>query len=148
VALREVLYGPALTNYDGWVSIDVFDEDGATVPVSEDRRVRLSPGRSYEVRVVIAARPASGTTEPLVVVGGVDREVIEFAAELDSDHRILRRPSQPIVVDQRGGMTRFTIDTPDEGFAVTPWLWIRVSQQRRLLQSIELTAVGPATLER
>jgi hypothetical protein len=78
----------------------------------------------------------------------VNREVVEFEVEVDSDQRALRCPSRPVEVDRSGGVASFTIETPDDGFAVPPWLWIRVSQQRRLLQSIELTAAGPAMLER
>ena len=147
LAIREALYGPTLSNYDGWVSVEVLDE-GRSVPVSQDRHVRLEPGRSYELHVVIGADPATGTAEPLVVTGGVDSRVIEFTTELDSDQRALRRPSRPITVNGSDGTARFTIRTPDEGFAEPPWLWIRVSQRRRLLQSIELTATGPAMLER
>jgi hypothetical protein len=146
-AVREAIYGPTLTNYDGWVTVEVLDR-GRRLPVSEDRHVRLEPGRSYEVRVVIAAEPVGQPAEPLVVTGGADHEAIEFAVEIDSDQRALRCPSRLLTVDADGGAARFTIRTPEEGFGVPPWLWIRVSQQRRLLQSIELTAAGPAMLER
>jgi hypothetical protein len=147
LAIREALYGPTLTNYDGWVSVEVLDQ-GRKLPVSEDRQVRLEPGRSYEVRVVIAAEPVGSPAEPLVVTGGADRNSAEFAVEIDSDQRALRCPSRAVTVDADGGTARFTIRIPEDGFGVPPWLWVRVSQQRRLLQSIELTATGPAMLER
>jgi Bacterial PH domain len=147
VALREALYGPALSNYDGWVSVEVADEYDQIVPLSTDRHVTLEPGRAYQLYVFIGVQPATDTAEPLVVTGGVDRAVVEFAAEVDSDRRELRRPSQPITVDDGGAIARFAIQTPDTGFTVPPWLWIRVSQHRRLLQSIELTAVSLADAE-
>jgi len=129
------------------VGVEVLDQ-GRSVPITPDRKVRLEPDRSYALRVVVAAGPLDGAAEPLVVTGGVDRDVIEFTAEVDSDQRALRRPGRRFTVDSDGGSVEFTIDTPAEPFGVPPWLWVRVSQQRRLLQSIELTATGPAMLER
>jgi hypothetical protein len=145
-AFREAIYGPTLTNYDGWVSVDVLS-DNQRVPVSEDRRVDLQPDRRYELRVVIAGDRVTLTAERLVVTGGTDRETAEFAVEVDSDQRALRCPSQRLMVGEDGAMVTFTVQTPQEGFTAPPWLWIRVSQHRRLLQSIELTATGLATSE-
>jgi len=141
LAVREAIYGPALANYDGWVSIGVVDVDGAPVPVSDDRQVWLEPGRVYELQVVIDASPVTGVAERLVVTGGVDRDSVVFAAEVDSDQRALRQPARTIEVGPAGGSVTFEVRTPEGGFTESPWLWVRVSQQRRLLQSVELTAV-------
>ena len=140
VAVREAIYGPALANYDGWVSLGLIDADETWVTVDEDRTVALEPGRDYRLDVIIADRPASDVAEPLVVNGGVDREVVVFTAEVDSDRRDLRQPARTIEAGRTGGSVSFSIRTPVDGFLDESWLWVRISQQSRLLQSVELIA--------
>lgn len=144
-AVREAIYGPTLANYDGWVSIDVRSADGVPVPVTGDRRVHFEPGREYDVRVVIGPGRVAEVAEPLVVSGGVDREAVEFTLELDSDQRTLRRPARTVEIGPHGGAVTFTIRAPADDLAESPWLWVRISQQRRLLQSIELIATVRVT---
>ena len=146
-AFREAIYGPALANYDGWVSVAVLRSDGSQVPITGDRQVLLEPGRAYQLRVFIAQTQVTNVTEPLVVNGGVEREAVEFAAELDSDQRGLRQPARRIEAGPAGGSVTFTLRIPPGGFVPAPWLWVRVSQQDRLLQSIELVAGSRAALE-
>jgi hypothetical protein len=140
LAIREALYGPPLVNYNGWVNVAVFDDDGRSVSVSADRRVRIVSNRAYELRVMIAPNQLTKVAEPLVVTEGVARDLVEFTAEVDSDRPALRRSGERITVDRdKDGLARFVIRADDGTFEEPPWLWIRVSQNRRLLQSIELT---------
>jgi hypothetical protein len=138
-AFREAIYGPALDNYDGWVSLALYDDNGR-VAIGGDRNVTLQPDTEYQLRVVVADQQVTEVSEPLVVTGGVDRETVEFTAEVDSDQRALRQTARVIAAGPQGGDVVFTIRTPAAGFATPPWLWVRVSQQRRLIQSVELIA--------
>jgi len=138
-AFREAIYGPPLVNYDGWVGIEMVLGE-VIVPIGADRSVALEPDRPYRLRVHLASDPHAAVREPLVVTGGIDREFAQFTVELDSDQRDLRRPAQTIAVGPAGGMATFSLHTPPAGFADSPWLWVRVSQQHRLLQSVELIA--------
>ncbi len=141
-AVREAIQGPELVNYDGWVSVEVLD-GAQPVPVSEDRRVVLTTGRRYTIVVTIASVPVAPLAELLAVTTGVDRPTVRFSVELDSDHPSLRKAPVELVVDQDDeGEARFTT-TVDAGPDLTPWLWIRVSQASRTVQSVELL-VEPA----
>lgn len=145
-AVREAMYGPSLVNFDGWVSVRLVGVDGE-LPISRDRQVDLDTGREYVLYVTIDADQRSDVAEPLVVTGGVDRDVVEFTVEVDSDERSLRRAGEVLTVRENTGELFFVLRTPDEGFGVAPWMWVRVSQQRRLLQSVELIGTGRAALE-
>ncbi|GAA1359108.1 PH domain-containing protein [Catellatospora chokoriensis] len=141
-AVQEALYGPPLVNYDGWLAVEVADEDGP-VAVSPDRRFALYPARSYRVTITIAPFPAGGISEPLVVTGGVAEHRVRFEVEIDSDHAALRRAAAAVPAwHDRASSTEFTLGpfSEDDRLSGSPWLWVRVAQGRRTLQSIELEA--------
>ncbi len=138
-AVREALQGPELVNSAGWVSVEILDGQ-QPVAASEDRRVRLVTGRRYSIVVTIAGARVSSLAEPLVVATGVDRPSVQFAIELDSDHPSLRQPAVELAFDRDGAaQARFGV-TMTVGADSPPWLWIRVSQANRTLQSVELLA--------
>jgi hypothetical protein len=145
--VREAIYGPALSNYDGWISIEVLDAYDNEVTIGRDRSVSLEPGSDYVLGVTIGPSPVTEVSEVLTVTGGVDRAVVEFTAEVDSDQRALRQSARTIEAGPDGGYAAFPIRMPAAGFAEPPWLWVRVSQEHRLLQSVELTASVRVALE-
>ncbi|GAA1646934.1 PH domain-containing protein [Catellatospora bangladeshensis] len=144
-AVREVLEGAPLVNYDGWVSVEVYD---GTDPVtaSPDRRLLLDPDRVYDLIVTIGPSPASRLAEPLAVTGGVDESIVLFEVEVDSDRPALRHTARTVWVQgTERARIEFTLGPGQPPLWPPPWLWIRVSQQRRTLQSIELTADYPTS---
>lgn len=139
-SVREVLQGPVLTNYDGWVGVEIRDGDDP-LPLADDRTVPLAPGRSYELVVTISPDPATDVTEPLIVTGGVDKPEATFDVEVDSDRSSLRRRRLTVEVPlYESREARFVLEPVVDDLDPPPWLWVRVSQGRRTLQSIELQA--------
>jgi hypothetical protein len=142
--VRSVSPPPAESSH-GMLSLEVVIE-APGVPAGVERIYDRAP---------VAKWPRPGDVLPVLIKSDYPRQVRirwdEVASrpdpapqEVDSDQRALRCPSQRLIVGEDGAMATFTVETPEEGFAAPPWLWIRVSQHRRLLQSIELTATGPA----
>ncbi|WP_144123526.1 PH domain-containing protein [Catellatospora sichuanensis] len=139
-AVQEALQGPPLVDYDGWIGVEVFDQDGP-VPVSGSRRFAYDPARAYRMVVTIAPFPAGGVSEPLVVSGGVTEPRVRFEVEVDSDRTSLRRPALALPAwHDRAAAIEFSFDPIGEELTEPPWMWIRVTQGRRTLQSIELAA--------
>ncbi|GAA2375481.1 hypothetical protein Cme02nite_05040 [Catellatospora methionotrophica] len=139
-AVQEALYGPPLVNYDGWIAVEVSDENGP-VSVSPRRRFELHPARTYRVMITIAPYPIRGVSEPLVVTGGVTDDRVRFEVEIDSDQAALRRTAVAVPAwHDRASSTEFTLGpfSEDDALSDSPWLWVRVAQGRRTLQSIEL----------
>ncbi|WP_433222659.1 hypothetical protein ACQP00_24075 [Dactylosporangium sp. CS-047395] len=137
---ESVIQGPPRVNYQGWINVDIVADD-EHVEVAADGTFAIGEGGAFELVVRIAAERAWPLAEQLVVTGGIDRRPVPFDVEVDSDRPELRREARPVLVmPARGGdEVRFAYALGAVDFPAPPWLWIRVSQGRRTLQSIELT---------
>jgi membrane protein YdbS with pleckstrin-like domain len=145
-SLREAFGAPVLSNYDGWVSVELRS-GGVEVTLSDERELPMVPGRPVEVSVTIAADRLAGLAERLDVHDGQDHDEVTFFVELDSDQRALRRgPVSVQTARGTAGRAQFWVELTAEELALRPWLWIRVSQEHHTLQSIELVAVAASAL--
>jgi hypothetical protein len=138
--IEEAILGPPLVNYDGWISVTVTDDEGAVTP-SEDRRIGVEASRPIVLEVTIGPDRTADVAEPLVITQGIPRPTVDFLIEIDSDQPSLRQSPILVTVDVPHGQAhaRFSLhpDVDEPGFSA--WIWVRVSQGRRSLQSIELT---------
>jgi hypothetical protein len=139
-AVRETVAGPPLTNFDGWVSVDVVDASGRHLEIGEDRRLTLRPQTGYVLEVVMTAGRGGSVALPLQITDGIYEDIAEFSVALDSSDVAWRHRQQTVRV---GG-----IDRPAARFALTTgsepggrWVWIRVGQRGQLVLQIELEAL-------
>ncbi|WP_196279491.1 PH domain-containing protein [Catellatospora vulcania] len=139
-AVREILHGKPLVNFSGWLSVAVHG-DGASVDPGEKRNIRIDPARGFQVAVTISPTPRSPIAEKVSVTDGETQPRVQFDLEIDSDHPTWRQSGRTVVIEH-GGTRRveFSIGPLSSPFQPPPWLWVRISQQRRTLQSIELAA--------
>jgi hypothetical protein len=145
-AVKDVVSGPALVDFDGWLGIEVTDEESAPVPVTEDREVSLRPGHRYNLVVTIATERPSGVVSPLRTSGGTQAATVEFSVVLDSDDPEVRQPAQVVAVHTYEGSARAQFTFEAREGPVLPWLWVRVAQRDRVVENLELTAI-PASAE-
>lgn len=107
----------------------------------------LSPPAHFEVRVTIGPQSAGSLPVPqsrgsrlvaMQISGGEESEFADFAVELDSDKRELcHAPVQQLHVGREESATvGFPLRLEDATSA--PWLWVRVMQRDRTVQSLEL----------
>lgn len=145
-SLRSTLRGPRLVNYDGWLTVDVR-RDGESLPIGAGHEIELRPDSEYEVVAMIGRDQAPGLTVPLTISGGVEQQELDFFVELDSDRPALRQAGQVVRVQAAEGSAsvRFPVALPAQTDP-PPWLWIRVEQQHRAIQNVELVAL-PTVLE-
>ena len=96
---------------------------------------------------MIGRDQAPGLTVPLTISGGVEQQELDFFVELDSDRPALRQAGQVVRVQAAEGSAsvRFPVALPAQTDP-PPWLWIRVEQQHRAIQNVELVAL-PTVLE-
>ncbi|WP_162907877.1 tetratricopeptide repeat protein [Allorhizocola rhizosphaerae] len=136
--VQEAIQGPPRVNFNGWIGVDVRNADGS-IPVSASRTFRAGFG-PFNLVVAVGVQPSLPLTEPLVVTGGVDRRRVQFEIEVDSDQPTFRRSATPVTITTAEGSKEisFRYETVSRWFANPPWLWVRVSQAGRTLQSIEL----------
>ena len=140
--LRSAVAGPRLANFDGHVAADVL-EDGVALLANDEHGVLLSRGRSHEIRVSIGHEQMDGAVSARVRVrGGDDRPSVTFMVSVDSNVPGFQHPGTDLTV---------SADTPTSTMALPldpaepamreeeAWLWIRVSQEGRTLQHLELT---------
>jgi hypothetical protein len=140
-AVQEALQGPPMVNYDGRVGVELFNEDGRVRILGENKQFAFDPARPYRLVVVIAPHTDVWINASLVVTGGVTEPQVQFEVEVDSDRAALRR--SPVTVTawhDRSSRAEFSFGPYDEDLGESAWLWVRVSQRRRTLQSIELNA--------
>jgi len=145
-AVAESLRTPPLVKYEGWVRVDVVDEDGRAVEINKDDEIMLSPPAHFEIRVTIGPQTTGSLSVPqstgsrlvaLQISEGEESEFADFAIELDSDKRKwCHAPVQLRVGHKKPETVEFPLRVEDA--ASTPWLWMRVTQQDRTVQSLEL----------
>ena len=145
-AVAESLRTPPLVKYEGWVRVDVVNEDGRAVEINKDDEIMLSPPAHFEVRVTIGPQATGSLPVPqstgsrlvaLQISEGEESEFADFAVELDSDKRKWCHPPVQLRVGRKEPETaEFPLRLEDA--ASTPWLWVRVTQQDRTVQSLEL----------
>ena len=145
-AVREAVAGPALTNFTGWVSVDVIDGSGQHLEIGADRRLTLNTCSKYTLDVVMTSGRGGSVALPLEITDGIDEGIAEFVVALDSSDIAWRNREQTVRV---GG-----VDRPVAQFALTTgsdpgsrWVWIKVGQRGQLVLQIELEALiaGPST---
>ncbi len=138
-SIKEYVEGEPLVNYDGVLSVWLYDGNGAPVPVGDDRIVALEDGFRYELGVTIAPSAVPGAaTVPLSIGTGVTEEVAPFEVAVDSDVRGLRHSG--LSLDMRPGETRNVTFPLDVDVNPPPrWIWIRVAQRGRTVQNFELS---------
>ena len=140
--LRDQLRGPRLVKYNGWVGVDVVDERGRALKISQDdHEIVLSPERDYEVQVTIGPQSTGSLPSKLCILEGDAAPFVDFIVELDSDESALRQPPVQLHVGlEESATARIPLRIPPRSKDATaaPWLWVRVTQQRRTIQSMEL----------
>ncbi|WP_234580943.1 DUF4407 domain-containing protein [Micromonospora sp. MH99] len=146
--IEKALKGPPVVNYNGWVDVEVLGPESVALSAVE-RRIVLSATTTFELEVTISSDQLGAVAEPVALRGGIDQSRVDFVVEVDSDRTSFRRSGRPITVGADGvpGRVRF------EFIDVTPpappaWIWIRVSQERRTVQNLELTVEAQPALER
>jgi hypothetical protein len=138
--LRRSLVGPRLQNFDGHLSV-ALRAHGRPVPTDDEGRIVVTPGERYELSVEIGAGPGAGDDSvPVRIRGGEDAQVVRFDVSVDSDVRALRCPERAVGVARTGSdVVAIPLAIPPEVDPIAPWLWIRVAQQGRTIQNLELT---------
>jgi hypothetical protein len=122
-ALADAIHGPPLANFKGyaWASIEADNVD-----------VWLGP-----------ERPSDTEAFEVTIENGVDEAEVEFAVQLDSDHRRdLRWPQQIVRASPYGPAVGaiFALGRAAQDGEVR--LWVRVTQRGRLIQIFELAGRG------
>ena len=145
-SVRNELRTPQLVKYEGWVRVDVVNEDGHEAEINKDDEIMLSPPVHFEVRVTIGPQSTGSLPVPqstgsrlvaLQISEGEESEFADFGVELDSDKRELcHAPVQLHVGRKESATVGFPLRLEDAASA--PWLWVRVTQQGRTVQSLEL----------
>ena len=136
--VRDLFRGPRLVNYDGAVYAAIV-EDGKPVRPRGDGRVVIDPQRPHSVTVNIgpADRDTWVPSAPLQITGGEDAAEVVFDITLEGDEAPwgLKR----LTVTARGDeVTGARFELPGREFEGRGWLWIRVAQQGRTIQNLEL----------
>lgn len=145
--IEAALHGPPLVNFDGWISVVASAGD---VTLSVDERSVVTGGeRQFGLRVTIAPEALGAVTEQLSVTNGVEAPEVEFSIEVDSDRPSLRHAARTLTVDMPYGAasTIFEFDLSGVELAGAPWIWVRVAQGRRTLQSIEFSIQATASAD-
>ena len=122
-ALADAIHGPPLANFQGyaWASIE-----GDNVVVS------LGPEKPSDTEAV-----------EVTIENGVDDPEVEFAVQLDSDHRRdLRWPQQIVRVSPYGPAVGSSFALGQAAQEDKARLWVRVTQRGRLIQIFELAGRG------
>jgi hypothetical protein len=136
--VERAIVGPPLTNFAGWLSVQIVDSHDQPVAIGDDGDVLLAAPGLYRVVVGIGPERAFDTTLPLRVTGGEDRDSATFDVVLDSDRRGVRQP--PVELTVGTGETRFVATEFDsKAVADGAAVWLRVLQGGRLLQRADLT---------
>ncbi len=135
--VRDLFHGPRLVNYDGAVYAALF-EDGEPVRPRDDGRVVIDPRRRHSVTVDIGpARDTWVPSAPLQITGGEDAAEVVFDIVVEGDEAPWRLERQTVAArgDELAG-ARFEL--PGREFEGSGWIWIRVAQQGRTIQNLEL----------
>jgi hypothetical protein len=136
--VRDLFRGPRLVNYDGAVYAALF-QDGKPVRPRKDGRVVIDPQRRHWVTVNIG--PANGdtwvTSAPLQISSGDDAAEVVFDITVEGDEAPWQLEQKTVTVrgDELNG-DRFEL--PSREFEGRAWIWIRVAQQGRTIQNLEL----------
>jgi len=132
-SLHARLAGPTLINFHGAVSVTVR---GAERSDEGDARFLVAPETAPTVAVTIGPDAESGAVSaPLIVEEGDDAPTVPFVVTVDGD-RLERRIEHGIEVADAGDARtlEFTLDLHLEE-EPSP-VWVRVTQQGRLLQLV------------
>jgi hypothetical protein len=137
--IREALRGPELINFDGWLRVELLDERSNANIAGGGRDVTLMPGITYTVRASIGTAPGPDDAVALVIANGRDAEEVEFVVQLDSDDPTLTFPTQRVrlATKRASEFVEFGLP-PAAAQAGLRSFWVRVEQQDRMIQSVEL----------
>ena len=137
--LHNVLAGPPPTNFNGHLSVTLMAGE-ALLHAGDGGVFAVSREREYELVISIGQRAIDeAETVPVVIRGGDDNPEVPFSISIDSNVVALRIEEQPLTVsqDSYAGLT-FPLCVPPDSAEVI-WLWIRVAQHNRTIQSLEIT---------
>lgn len=142
--LRGQIQGPRLVSFNGFVAVEIRDGGTGPLPTDEEGRVPVAPHESHELVVMIGrGEPRGQHSAALWIRGGENASVVPFVIELESNAPQLCVTEHPLPVRQDGPreVARFAIEPGVVARDGTTWVWVRVMQQGRTIQNLEINAV-------
>jgi hypothetical protein len=131
---------PALTNFNGSVSIAVRIGEERFEP-AKDGHIHLDASRAYLLTISIGPSvDETATSAPVLITGGTTADEADFGVVVDSDTRRWRLGEHALTVGTKGETK--SIDLTLEPLASVEelqWLWVRVTQDGRTIQNLELS---------
>jgi hypothetical protein len=146
--LRIALAQPRLVNYRGILSVRLETNDGTVVAVDADGLIPVQRGQHYFVRVTVGRDPEPAALLASVVIqDGDPAERVPFTVRLVGGAQ--PPGSEESSLELIGSSASATVDLPFElgTEANDSSLWVRLAQQGRLIQLVELElspSDGPA----
>jgi hypothetical protein len=137
-SLREAVLGPPLANFTGMLDIQTSIGQKAPTRLPESRVVVAPPGSALSLFVTIRRGANPGPRIPLKITGGEEVSTVEFVVTVDTDFDVPLSESETISLEPDTKERRSTFRIPVPESYDEAWLWVRVTQRRRILQSVEL----------
>jgi hypothetical protein len=141
-ALTAGLAGPALVNYDGYMTVRIVGTNGNPVVTDEEGRFLISMSQSYEVTVRIGPTPgADSATARIRVRGGEDHPIIPFGIGVDSNVVSFRQDEREVEVDKNASVSSVFSFRLDGSEPAESSLWVRVTQRDRTVQNLQIPMI-------
>lgn len=138
--LMEILAGPRLDNYRGYLCVALKDgENGRQLNWDGKTPLSAVAGRVYQMQVWFNPdRPSDTLAEPVEVRDGQDSQTVEFQVAIDSDTLHFRKLQDRVQFspNKLSPVVEFPCVTEDEG--TRHYLWIQLFQKNRLIQVLPL----------
>jgi hypothetical protein len=136
--VTHAIEGPPLTNYEGFVTVDVIDFETGLSVRRDGNAALIDREGAYELTVRIAPDRREGVaSEEIAIVNGKDEPQVPFEVSVDADSAALRAGEKALTVTQASSSAvPFAVAMPKGESGAT--LWVRVSQRGRLVQVVEL----------
>jgi hypothetical protein len=140
---------PMLDNFDGVVSVQLYDEyaDASPLPIvdgSERPAAKSARGKHCQVKLRLAADPKlaeGGVQKPVQIKNGKDSDSVTFHLAMESDNIEFKPELDRVTFSPRGQsrLVTFRFRAPDEDGKYD--LFVEVSQRGRIITVVALTLV-------
>ncbi len=136
--LDELIRGPVLDNYDGYVCARLATEAGVALPMNGTERACAEPGQPCNLEVWLQPqKPQDAVSDRVLIEDGRDSPDATFEIAPDSEF-IKFRPSRQDVTARDGeesSRLAFSFVTPATG---SHELWIELFQKNRIIQALRI----------
>jgi hypothetical protein len=142
--IKELIEGPKLKNYQGYVCANVLTEEGEAPRDKTSNAVTIVSDKLYRLAVWLQPKRARGAfTERVEIRKGEDAKIIQFEIALLCDSLTFdkERNAFQVSYDGQSKAIDFLFNVPEPpGIHI---IWVQLMQQKQTVQVLQVTLQGP-----